>query len=163
MTTTIEPTDTGREVTILTAQGLSARQIADQLRISTRTVNRWRARHCSTIPNLSTAWQTHAACVDSSADPRWFIPDENGRTGYSRGRAICVRCPVRDACLTDALSREGDARAEDRAGLWGGLSPEQRANLAAVRRKRTKPVKARTAEIQERHRNELLAGLRDAS
>lgn len=161
MTTAINESATGHEVTILTAQGLSARQIADQLGISARTVNRWRARHLTITGPLPTTWQDSAAC--RGTDATWFIPADGTHASYHRGRAVCIICPVRDACLTDALSREGDARAEDRAGLWGGLSPEQRANVAAVRKKRTKPVKSRAAEVQERHREELLAALRESA
>ena len=164
MTTVIdEPVDTGREVTVLTAQGLTARQIADALGISQRTVNRWRAKHRTLDGDLPTAWKSAAACRSADVDAEWFVPAEDGLTHYARGRAVCMRCPVRDACLTDAMSREGNAAAEDRAGLWGGLSPVQRAGLAWVRRKRTKPVKPRRAEIQERHREELLAGLREGA
>lgn len=154
-------TDLGQDVTDLTARGLSAADIATRLGVSMRTVTRWRAKHLTILTDPSTAWQAHAACADRDADPHWFIPAETGRTSYSRGRAVCIRCPVRDACLTDALTREGNAAACDRAGLWGGLSPEQRANLAAVRRRRAVVVRDREAEAQARHRDELLAALKE--
>jgi WhiB family redox-sensing transcriptional regulator len=155
-------TDTGQDVTDLTARGLTASDIATRLGISKRTVTRWRAKHLTTVADPSTRWQTQAACATPDADPHWFIPAESGRTSYSRGRAVCIRCPVRDACLTDALTREGNAKADDRAGLWGGLSPEQRANLAAVRR-RVVVVRDREAEAQARHRDELVAALKESA
>jgi hypothetical protein len=151
--------DLVRSITVLTAQGKSGRQIADELGISRRTVNRWRAKHLPSREPLPTTWLRQAAC--KGADPAWFVPADDARTSYSRGRAVCICCPVRDACLTDALTREGDAEAADRAGLWGGLSPEQRANLAAVRDKRARRVRSRTEESQARHRDELLAALRE--
>lgn len=140
MTTTVDPQETGRAVTELTAAGKSASQIAVILGIAPRTVTRWRSRPIAPDEPLPTTWQDQATCANAQVDPRWFIPADDGRTSYARGRAICMRCPVRDACLTDALTRERNARAEDRAGLWGGLSPEQRANLAAVRRKKGQPA-----------------------
>jgi WhiB family redox-sensing transcriptional regulator len=136
--TTATATSTVQAVTILTAQGKSIPQIAALLGVSQSTVSRTRRAHAANAPGLPTTWQDQATC--RGEDPRLFIPADNGRTSYSRGRAVCMRCPVRDACLTDAMTREGNAKAEDRAGLWGGLSPEQRANLARVRQ----PQKATT-------------------
>lgn len=155
------PIELAQAITLLTARGVSARQIADHLGVSRRTVNRWRAKRVPAREPLPDTWQHQAAC--KGADPAWFVPAEDARSNYSRGRAVCVRCPVRDACLTDALTSEGHAPAEDRAGLWGGLSPVQRANLAAVRDKRKRRVRSRTEEIQARHRDELLAALRESA
>ena len=37
-----------------------------------------------------------------------------------RAKRVCLRCPVREDCLTQAVAaREG-------AGVWGGLSPTER-------------------------------------
>lgn len=158
-------TATAQAVADLTARGKSLREIADIIGTTPRTVSRWRARHqTDTTPPTAppSAWQTRAAC--RGAELGWFIPDDNAvAPSYARGRALCARCPVREACLTDAMDREGNTAADHRAGLWGGLSPAQRANLAAVRTPRTAPVQTRLEEIQARHREELLAGLRDAS
>lgn len=162
MTTVVDtPVDTGRQVTILTAQGLSSRQIAAQLGVSQRTVTRWRSRHIVIDEPLPTEWKNEAAC--RGVDPTWFAPAEDALTQYPRGRAVCMRCPVRDACLTDAMNREGDKPASHRAGLWGGLSPEQRAALARARTPRTGLLPSRTEEIQARHRDELLASLRETA
>jgi hypothetical protein len=48
----------------------------------------------------------------------WFEP-----TMYATAVEICGRCEMRAACLARAL------QAGERLGVWGGLTPEQRAAL----------------------------------
>lgn len=49
----------------------------------------------------------------------------------AKGKEMCGLCPVSIACLADALIHEvGDRK--HRAGLRGGLSPEERAALMDV-------------------------------
>ena len=167
MAAAVHRDETRQAVAALTTEGLSARQIAQRLGIASRTVTRWRARIADTTavtpePTPPTAWQTRAACLGT--DPSLFIPDDHAPShSYARGRAVCMGCPARQACLDDAMAREGRAAARYRAGLWGGLSPEQRANLAAVRSGRPAVVRDREAEAQARRRDELLAGLRESA
>lgn len=138
----------GIAVTLLTAQGRTAREIAEQLGCTRRTVVRWRARHLTVPVTAPIGWLAKAEC--RSHNPAWFVPPEDMPPSYARGKAVCMRCPVRDACLNDALTKEGHAPAEDRAGLWGGMSPEQRANIAAVRTPLRKRRNARTrAAVEE--------------
>jgi WhiB family redox-sensing transcriptional regulator len=162
--------DVIRNIVDLTAQGKSARVIAGQLGIHPRTVTRWRAKGVPgtakpvaeptpAVP-ATAAWQDRAAC--RGQDPTLFLPADD-HPSYARGRAVCVTCPVRAACLHDALTREGQAAAEDRAGLWGGMSPQQRANLAAVRAGYPRPAVSRTDDAPARHRAELLAALRESA
>jgi hypothetical protein len=90
-------------------------------------------------------WRSEAACGSSSADPRWWFPnDEFPRTPGApplpdderetrnrlrreyeyRAVAICMDCPVRLDCtiyaITYSLWR----------GIWGGLNVRRRAHLA---------------------------------
>lgn len=60
---------------------------------------------------------------------------------YEEGKAICAECPIREACLADAMARR------ERFGLWGGLTPIERRRIE--RRERRK-------RLQERRRREAL-------
>jgi WhiB family transcriptional regulator, redox-sensing transcriptional regulator len=73
-------------------------------------------------------WRDQAACLDE--DPELFFPV--GSTGPAleqteRAKAVCADCPVRAACLDWALETNQNA------GVWGGLSEDER---RAWRRKR---------------------------
>lgn len=123
---------------VLPAEGLSVADLADLLGVTPRTVNRWRAQPAPAVPQTASpadgAWEDSARCREVDAG-LFFPPDDGpGFGGYSRARQVCVTCTVRAECLEAALAREGTAAGGDRAGLWGGLSPDQRAALAAARR-----------------------------
>lgn len=121
---------------LLVQDGHSSRQISERLGVHKRTVDRWRARRAAaSTPEPTPAdsrWQEYARC--RGTDAALFFPDEDGTHSYSRARGVCGGCPVRSTCLADAMAREGDAGHEGRAGMWGGLSPDQRAALALIRR-----------------------------
>lgn len=63
-------------------------------------------------------WTARASC--DSADP-----DELFVTGaaQNRAKAVCLGCPVRTECLSDAL----DNRVE--FGVWGGMTERERRAL----------------------------------
>jgi WhiB family redox-sensing transcriptional regulator len=78
------------------------------------------------------AWMDHAACANKGAkQPRVdFFPkiarNTNGYTTATReAKAICQRCCVRDECLAYALATEN----HQRHGIWGGMTPEERAEI----------------------------------
>lgn len=48
----------------------------------------------------------------------WFDP-----ASYDKAVEVCSRCAMRTPCLDQALA------AGERLGVWGGLTPEQRAEL----------------------------------
>lgn len=73
---------------------------------------------------LSRLWQDRAACRTHPAT--WWDTD-HGDKHLTDAIAICATCPVRNACLADAMRHEGRASARNRAGIWGGTTPEQRA------------------------------------
>jgi WhiB family redox-sensing transcriptional regulator len=75
-------------------------------------------------------WMHQAACRGQGFDA-WFSVDEVGEDADA-ARRVCADCPVRAECLEYALDRA------IRHGLWGGLSPEERAALN--RRRRPKPT-----------------------
>jgi WhiB family redox-sensing transcriptional regulator len=67
-----------------------------------------------------TDWRDLAACRDT--DPDLFFAD--GRV--AEAKQVCAGCPVRQACLEQALrKREGH-------GVWGGADEEERRALSAA-------------------------------
>jgi len=74
-----------------------------------------------------TAWMDQAACADIG--PGLFYPrGEKPDAGYyDEARRICGGCPVRAECLDYALA------VDDRFGMWGGLSPQEREKVRKQR------------------------------
>lgn len=78
-------------------------------------------------------WRARAACAKRGQpdDETWF-PDlvvKRGRTrgaAIARARAICDQCPVQVDCLLFALAMPSVL---DRTGIYGGLTPDERADL----------------------------------
>ncbi|MTV26030.1 WhiB family transcriptional regulator [Nitriliruptoraceae bacterium ZYF776] len=76
-------------------------------------------------------WRTNAACTDE--DPELFFPI--GTTGPAVEQAdaakrVCARCDVREQCLEFALAANQDA------GVWGGLTEDERRTLKRARQRR---------------------------
>ncbi|MEX2291411.1 MAG: WhiB family transcriptional regulator [Mycobacteriales bacterium] len=71
-----------------------------------------------TALDTSQAWIARSACRDTD-------PDELFVTGaaQNRAKAVCMGCPVRTECLSDAL----DNRVE--FGVWGGMTERERRAL----------------------------------
>lgn len=69
------------------------------------------------------AWMDDGKCVQIG--PGLFFPEEGGAGGavYAEAKAVCATCPVQVECLEFALE------VDDRHGVWGGLSPRERAEL----------------------------------
>ena len=75
-------------------------------------------------------WVHRARCKDE--DPELFFPI--GTTGpaaaqIASAKAICMQCEVRSECLEWAMATGQDA------GVWGGMSEEQRASERRRRRR----------------------------
>jgi len=69
-------------------------------------------------------WRDRAACLEE--DPELFFPVGNTDRAFlqfERARVVCLRCEVVRTCLDWAIESDQDA------GVWGGLSEEQRRNL----------------------------------
>lgn len=72
---------------------------------------------------MRSAWREQAACA--TADSRLFF-GHRGEGQQERCRreaaakAICARCPVRQACAADALAHR------EPFGVWGGLTESER-------------------------------------
>lgn len=83
-------------------------------------------------------WHHRAACrgVDDCSPPaeEVFHPTSAHPAAYREALGYCAVCPVTAECLDTAMRVE--ARGESaRWGIWGGLTPKQRADLAAAERK----------------------------
>jgi WhiB family redox-sensing transcriptional regulator len=82
-------------------------------------------------------WRDRAECLGE--DPDLFFPVGTAGSALvqvERAKAVCRRCPVRQACLELAVS-EGQ-----QGGVWGGLSEEER---RALLRRRARERRASAA------------------
>ena len=70
------------------------------------------------------AWRNDAACLDE--DPELFFPEgesERYERQIDAALEVCSTCPVVDECLSYALD------ADQRSGIWGGTTAEQRRRI----------------------------------
>jgi WhiB family transcriptional regulator, redox-sensing transcriptional regulator len=65
-----------------------------------------------------------ALCAQT--DPDAFYPEKGGST--REAKAMCLRCDVREQCLTYALDND------ERFGVWGGLTERERRKVKRDRR-----------------------------
>ena len=64
-------------------------------------------------------WQAEALCA--TADPDAWFPERGD--SVQEAKRICGMCPVRAECLEYALKHD------DRFGIYGGFSPQERRQL----------------------------------
>ena len=87
----------------------------------------------------SVDWTTDALCAQVDGDlwygDLWYVDLEGEGTGMERRTAIriCGDCPVQAQCLNAAMRREQGMGRTSRFGIWGGLTPTQRATLDHTR------------------------------
>lgn len=93
-------------------------------------------------------WQDDAAC--RSLPSEWWIEaptPEDHRLDWDKAVTaieICNRCPVQAECLQFALDFEAQMKPRERWGISGGLTPVQRAKVAAKQpRKKRLPKSVR--------------------
>lgn len=67
-------------------------------------------------------------------DTETFFPSEHDQAGMKAARAICSGCPLGLECLEFALDAELKGK-QQRHGIYGGLSPRQRGDIARARAK----------------------------
>jgi WhiB family redox-sensing transcriptional regulator len=87
-------------------------------------------------------WRHQAQCKDE--DPELFFPVGNAGPALlqtEEAKAVCRRCPVMDHCLQWALETGQEA------GVWGGLSEDERRSMRrrAARRRAANRAKGATA------------------
>ncbi|MGW1769015.1 WhiB family transcriptional regulator [Streptomyces sp. NPDC002073] len=69
------------------------------------------------LPTLP--WQADALCAQTG--PEFFFPEPG--TSVRDAKRLCAACPGRLACLEYALTHD------ERFGVWGGLSEQERLRL----------------------------------
>ena len=69
-------------------------------------------------------WYEQAACRDLDPDRFDYDPEVDPPAKAEAAKGVCASCAVRDACLEFALERSA---AEDTTGIYGGLTPAERA------------------------------------
>ena len=74
---------------------------------------------------LNMAWQAFARCKGVPAEVFYPLTDEEAE----EPKAICAKCPVREACLEYAIA------AREKDGVWGGLTDRERRRLIRRRRR----------------------------
>ena len=83
-------------------------------------------------------WISNARCVDGAGTlVNLFFSEDLGE--IARAKAICAKCPTREPCFDDALSRR------EPWGVWGG-ELFMNGKVLAHKRKRGRPPKLRVAE-----------------
>lgn len=91
----------------------------------------------------SREWLEAAACRRPGMDAEWWFPPSGMAQATCEGMRICQEeCPVREACLADALKAEEGFGERARFGIFGGLTPDQRGELDATPRRRGGPTQA---------------------
>lgn len=78
-------------------------------------------------------WRDASACREINDDT--FFPQPGDTRGTEKAKAICAGCPVRRTCLAEALAEEGGRTKDNRFGVRGGLTHNQR--YAEYTRRRT--------------------------
>lgn len=78
-------------------------------------------------------WRSRAVCRGLNDDP--FFPTPGDTSGANYAKSICATCPVRRACLDDALQAEGGRAKDNRFGVRGGKTTSQRYSLYVTARK----------------------------
>lgn len=94
-----------------------------------------------TYPDIITeplSWRDDAACRERPDVDFFPFPEDVHAIG--RAKEVCANCPVVEECLVYAIrTRQGD-------GVWGGLTPKERAKL---RRKWMEDVRTPSAPERE--------------
>ncbi|UJV43836.1 WhiB family transcriptional regulator [Streptomyces sp. AMCC400023] len=97
-----------------------------------------------------------ALCADPAyadrIDELWYAHTIEQKAAAVEAIRICYQCPIRLACLRDALTIEGGANKESRHGIRGGLTGYQRRLVyeELVKRKTGQGPKRKRAECGTR-------------
>lgn len=69
-------------------------------------------------------WRDESLCREINDDTFFPLPGDTAGTNYAK--SICALCPVRRTCLEVALAEEGGRTKDNRFGVRGGLTHNQR-------------------------------------
>jgi WhiB family transcriptional regulator, redox-sensing transcriptional regulator len=84
-------------------------------------------------------WWAKARCNDGAGTLTFLFFSED-LIDIARAKAICSKCPVRETCLSEALSRQ------EPFGVWGGQLLHN-GRIVTQKRKRGRPPKHPRPEI----------------
>lgn len=109
----------------------------------------------TTTPSAADDWRQQATCRDES--PEAFFVDagylgkrlsrEGVHLAVAEAKAVCGRCPVIDACAEWAFEND------ERWGIWGGLTEDERARMRRrAERKRKEPEHGTLAGAKQHYR-----------
>lgn len=98
-------------------------------------------------------WHTRALCAKTGGD--WWYADKTSKDEIKTAKTICQLCDVQTQCLETALAND------ERFGIWGGLTPEQRIKIRRrrgipPRRHNLEPCGTTAAARRHQRRNEPL-------
>lgn len=77
------------------------------------------------------SWKPLGACI--GMDPDMFFPPKG--PSPKEAKAVCARCPVRQECLDYSME------ANEKFGVWGGLTERERRILRSERWKTKQAAK----------------------
>lgn len=101
-------------------------------------------------------WHTRALCLGMDADI--FFPKPGDVAATNHAKRICDSCPVRQACLAEALREEGGRAKDNRFGVRGGKAPGGRYALYSTYRKQQQRTKK--AKPAPKRRRPVVCGTR---
>lgn len=91
-------------------------------------------------------WMRDGAC--RGVDDIDFFPESMTSLAAARAVALCNSCPVQEACARYAMVNDIEY------GIWGGLSPRARREIATSRAREVRDVEAKTYETYMRYKGE---------
>jgi hypothetical protein len=100
-----------------------------------------------------------APCAETDPDLSYPVGVSSNTPAHNQAKSICARCPLalREECLEVAMRTEGKAAATNRYGVFGGLDPEARYELAKARRAARDDVERIDEIIRNRRRGQEIA------
>lgn len=69
-------------------------------------------------------WSQEALCLGIDNPDIFFT-----NAFYEDALRFCALCPIRDECLAEGIKQDGIHKKGGLHGIWGGLTPEERAKL----------------------------------
>ena len=96
------------------------------------------------LKDSDTRWMRHALCRGN--DDVDFFPDSFTSIVAAKAISLCNRCPVQDACAKYAIVNDIEY------GIWGGLSPRARREIASSRSAKDRTREMFTYNTYNKHR-----------
>lgn len=92
-------------------------------------------------------WTGGAACADDNG-PAPMFPHPTDEAGIAYAKSLCERCPIMARCLEAALDNH------EPAGIWGGLTTDERRALQRKRAAQVARAARKTPSVPPRQPNQ---------